>query len=124
MAFVYPNELPDAVRRQLFWIIKRHTSYTAWQRAFDAYDRLFRKMESLLPELADKPLGTYGRGEIPSHNPLHIWPYWEVKQETHQEYRNALARLRRGDKHALGFHGPGPVFRYIDSYISDILCFF
>ena len=34
--YVFPNELPDDLRRQLFWAIKRHTSYTAWARAFAA----------------------------------------------------------------------------------------
>jgi hypothetical protein len=121
--FLYPNELPDSVRRQWFWIIKRHTSYTAWQRAIDAYDRLFRKMESLVPELANKPLGTYGLGEIPSHKPLRIWPDWDVERREHQRYLDALARLRRGDKHALGF-GSEPVLGGIDEDIyNGIFCF-
>jgi hypothetical protein len=80
-------------------------------------------MESLVPELANKPLGTYGLGEIPSHDPLRIWPNWEPGQERHRRYSTALARLRRGDKHALGFRGE-PVFGGIDALIyNGIFCF-
>ena len=61
---VLPNELPDDLRRQLFWLVKRHTSYTAWVRAFAAFDAVINKMESLLPELAAKPFGTYGLGVV------------------------------------------------------------
>jgi hypothetical protein len=122
--FLYPNELPDSIRRQWFWIIKRHTSYTAWKRAMKAYDNLFRKMESLLPELANKPFGTYGFGEIPSHDPFRIWPNWDLGQERHRRYLDALVRLRRGDKHALGFLKSGPVLGGIDGDLYNLFCFF
>ena len=95
-AWLLPEQLPDAVRRQLFWVIKRHSSYTAWARAFAAFDAVINKMESLLPELAAKPFGTYGVGLPPDTKPFTIWPGWEYKLKWRCEYRAALARLRRG----------------------------
>ena len=108
-AWLLPEQLPDAVRRQLFWVIKRHSSYTAWARAFAAFDAVINKMESLLPELAAKPFGTYGVGLPPDTKPFTIWPGWEYKLKWRCEYRAALARLRRGDKRALGIVPPAPL---------------
>ena len=119
-----PADLPDAVRRQLFWIIKRHTSYTAWARAFVAFDALIRKMESLLPELAAKPFGTYGLGLPPDTKPFTVWPDWEHKLKLHRDYRAALARLRKGDKRALGTVPPEPVLGWQDWPCEALLCFF
>lgn len=121
---LYPNELPDSVRRQLFWIIKRHSSYTAWQRAFAAFDRLFRKMESLLPELASKPFGTYGVGLPPHTKPFSVWPNWDLKQSWHRDFRIALARLRKGDKHVLGLLPPRPVLGGMLGRMTSLLLFF
>ena len=119
-----PADLPDAVRRQLFWIVKRHTSYTAWARAFAAFDALIRKMESLIPELAAKPFGTYGMGLPPHTEPFTIWPGWEYKLKWHRKYRAALARLRKGDKRALGTVPPEPVLGWQDWPCEALLCFF
>ena len=119
-----PADLPDTVRRQLFWIIKRHTSYTAWARAFAAFDALIDKMESLLPELAAKPLGTYGVGLPPRTEPFTVWPGWEYKLTWRGEYRAALTRLRKGDKAALGTAPPKPVLGWQDWPCEALLCFF
>ena len=119
-----PADLPDAVRWQLFWVIKRHTSYTAWARAFAAFDALIRKMESLLPELAAKPFGTYGLGLPPDTKPFTVWPDWEHKLKLHRDYRAALARLRKGDKRALGTVPPEPVLGWQDWPCEALLCFF
>ena len=120
----YPDQLPDNIRRQIFWITKRHTSYTAWARAFAAYDRLLRKMESLLPELASKPYGTYGQGLPPHTRVFNIWPAWDVRQQLHQYFRIALTRLRRGDKSVLGFLSPRSGMRDAYEQTRDLLCFF
>ena len=119
-----PADLPDAVRRQIFWIIKRHTSYTAWARAFAAFDALIRKMESLLPELAAKPFGTYGIGLPPDTKPFTVWPGWEYKLRWRCKYRTALDRLRKGDKGALGTAPLEPVLGWQDWPCEALLCFF
>ncbi len=122
--YMYACELPDAVRRQLFWLIKRHTSYTAWARAFDAYERLFRKMESLLPELANNPLGTYGLLRDPYRpKPFDIWPYWHLEQERYRGLRAALARLRKGDKSVLG-DDTAAALPIMARHAQDLLQFF
>ncbi len=100
--WIYPNELPEQVRRQWFWIIKRHTSYTAWLRAYEAYERLISKMESLLPELHGKPYGTYGIG-LGTHYE-HIfkeWPAWEGEKVKKARFQKSLSMLRAGDKRVL-----------------------
>ena len=121
---LFPDELADELRRQLFWIVKRHSSYTAWARAFDAFDALIRKMESLLPELAAKPFGTYGMGLPPDTEPFSIWPDWKCKLSWHSEYRAALARLRKGDKRALGFIPPAPLLALQAGRCQNLVYFF
>ena len=121
---LFPDELPDELRRQLFWIVKRHSSYTAWARAFDAFDALIDKMESLLPELAAKPFGTYGIGLPPDTKPLIVWPEWDYKLNWHSEYRAALARLRRGDKRALGIIPPAPLLALQAGRCQNLVYFF
>ncbi len=123
-AYDFPDQLPDTVRRQIFWIIKRHTSYTAWARAFAAFDALIRKMESLLPELAAKPLGTYGIGLPPDTKPISKWPHWWYTRRCHRLYRAALTRLRRGDKTTLGENEFLPILILADEYCNDLLRFF
>ena len=124
-AWLLPEQLPDAVRRQLFWVIKRHSSYTAWARAFAAFDAVINKMESLLPELAAKPFGTYGVGLPPDTKPFTIWPDWEYTLKWHRTYRAALARLRKGDKAALGYVGPEPLLSWQTERCNEnLVCFF
>ena len=122
---VLPDQLSDDLRRQLFWLVKRHTSYTAWVRAFAAFDAVINKMESLLPELAAKPFGTYGVGLPPDTKPFTVWPHWEHKLKLHRDYRAALARLRTGDKATLYFKNPGPCLACQTGRCNDYLvCFF
>ena len=122
---VLPDELPDDLRRQLFWLVKRHTSYTAWARAFAAFDAVINKMESLLPELAAKPFGTYGVGLPPDTKPFTIWPDWEYILKWRCEYRAALARLRKGDKAALGYVRPDPRLSWQTERCNEnLVCFF
>ena len=123
--YVFPNELPDDLRRQLFWVIKRHTSYTAWARAFAAFDAVIHKMESLLPELAAKPFGTYGIGLPPDTKPLTVWPHWEYTLNWHRNYRAALAHLREGDKEALGTKTPDYALSFQAELCKyNLVCFF
>lgn len=121
---VLPNELPDDLRRQLFWVIKRHTSYTAWARAFDAFDALICKMDSLRPELAAGSPGIYGVGLPPHTTPISQWPEWWYALKCHRTYHTALTRLRRGDKRALGENGSVAVLVFADSYCEHLLRFF
>ena len=121
---LFPDELADELRRQLFWIVKRHSSYTAWARAFAAFDALIDKMESLLPELAAKPFGTYGIGLPPDTKPLIVWPEWDYKLNWHSEYRAALDRLRKGDKRALGIIPPAPLLALQAGRCQNLVCFF
>ena len=122
---VLPDELPDDLRRQLFWLVKRHTSYTAWVRAFAAFDAVINKMESLLPELAAKPFGTYGVGLPPDTKPFTVWPDWEYILKWRCEYSAALACLRRGDKAALGYVGPEPLLSWqAERCNENLVCFF
>jgi hypothetical protein len=82
-------------------------------------------MESLLPELAGKPFGTYGMGRNPAQEPLSVWPYWDVEQKFHQRYHDVLARLRNGDKHALGFVRRGDLLLgNMPNYLERLMCFF
>ena len=123
--WIFPDQLPDAARRQLFWVIKRHSSYTAWARAFAAFDAVINKMESLLPELAAKPFGTYAVGLPPDSQPFTVWPDWEYILKWRCEYRAALACLRRGDKAVLGIVPSKPLLAtQAESCLFDLAWFF
>jgi hypothetical protein len=81
-----------------FWILKRHTSYTAWERAWRAFAALYQAMECRRPELREGG-SDYG---IPYH-PWNDWPMWEFMVDIGRDMRECLRRLRHGDKSVLAY---------------------
>lgn len=85
--------------RQMFWIFKRHSSYTAWERFADAFEKAYQAMEKARPLLFSAPKGRYGKPG--KDNVWRDWPMWKTMEETRGEVRYCLKHLSAGDKNVL-----------------------
>ena len=105
----------DDISRIAFWLFKRHTSYTAWKRAAEAFFALYDAMAMARPEFtreldlarAQHPEHPYGPQQdpffpdIPPGKPWEDWPMWDVFEDTYAELEVCLGKLRHGDKSVL-----------------------
>jgi Immunity protein 72/Immunity protein 71 len=79
-------------RKKMFWYLKRTTSYTAWKRQADAFDRFAEIFEK---QVQEQPVAKAGESNI-----------WDTNWETSYPevlkcqvlYEKALARLKQGDR--------------------------
>jgi Immunity protein 72/Immunity protein 71 len=83
------GEMTEEDRKKIFWYLKRKTSYTAWKREADAFDRfadIFEKQVSEQPHAHGFMDGT-------------DWePYFPEILKCQVLYEKALAQLKRGDR--------------------------
>jgi hypothetical protein len=85
----YPSEIREEERAQLFFYLKRRTSFTAWQRtgnAFDAFIETVRKQNTHETYVIGTPIDTYWQ------------PILDELLQTQAKYQRGLARLRQGDQ--------------------------
>lgn len=85
--------------RMVFWILKRHTSYTAWERAYKVFEAQYKAMERQRPRL-QSPDARYGT----KYDIWPDWPMWWVMLRIRQGMRECLQRLGQGDKKVLAYH--------------------
>ena len=79
-------------RKKVFWYLKRKTSYTAWKRESDAFDRFADIFEK---QVREEPIATAGE--------LSMWDTnWETSYpeilKCQVLYEKALAQLKQGDR--------------------------
>lgn len=90
-----PQEIKN---RTMFWILKRHTSYTAWERAAQAFFTLYDAMAKVRPEFKNTHSRHYGPAGWPAWAD---WPMWDVMEQAKLHLENCLHKLRQGDKSVL-----------------------
>jgi hypothetical protein len=86
------GEVTQEDRKKIFWLLKRKTSYTAWKREADAFDKFADIFEK---QVMEEPIAKAG--------PLNIWDTnWETSYpeilKCQVLYEKALARLKQGDR--------------------------
>lgn len=97
------NNMSPEERKRLFWYIKRKSSYTAWKREADAFDRfadLFEKqvVEEPTPERVKSLDGT-------------DWEFYFTEiLEAQVDYEDGLMRLRQGDRTVFLYNSLGVLY--------------
>lgn len=86
------GEMTEDDRKKLFWYLKRKTSYTAWKREADAFDKFATVFEK---QVREEPIAKAGEFSLEDMD-------W---QERYREilkcqvlYEKALAQLKQGDR--------------------------
>ena len=81
--------MTDLDRRKIYWYLKRKTSYTAWKREADIFDRF---AEVFAKQIGEQP---HAPGRMDGTD----WPLFRSKVVKAQRcYEQALARLLTGDR--------------------------
>lgn len=93
------KDMTSEDRKKLFWYLKRRTSYTAWKREADAFDRFADIFEKQVIE-------------EPTAGPKNIWcTDWEIHYprvlKAQVDYELALRRLLQGDRTIFQYNSLG-----------------
>jgi hypothetical protein len=99
------GEMTQEDRKKIFWYLKRKTSYTAWKREADAFDRFADIFEK---QVREEPLAS---GPDTLFEPMN----WEERYpeiiQGQVFYEQGLNRLKRGDR-SVWLHNSESVFRH------------
>ncbi|WP_181373297.1 Imm72 family immunity protein [Massilia glaciei] len=87
-------------RRKLFWYLKRRTSYTAWKRVADAFDRFAAKFER---QVREEPVAQ----PIRALDPTRWEQYYPEILKIQVLYEDALERIQQGDMTVLLYNEQG-----------------
>jgi hypothetical protein len=83
------GEMTQEDRKKIFWYLKRKTSYTAWKRQADAFDKFADIFEK---QVMEEP-------HVPGYMDGTDWePYFPEILKCQVLYEKALARLKTGDR--------------------------
>lgn len=86
------GKMAEDDRKKLFWYLKRKTSYTAWKREADAFDRFAEIFER---QVKEEPIAKAGKFDIYDTNWERFYP--EILK-AQMLYEKALVQLLQGDR--------------------------
>jgi hypothetical protein len=91
-------KMSEEDRKKIFWYVKRKTSYTAWKREADIFDRFADVFEKQIREQPHAPGLMGGTDWPPFHSKV-------IKAQVY--YEQALDRLLTGDRTIFLYNGRG-----------------
>lgn len=94
------GDMTEEDRKKIFWYLKRKTSYTAWKREADAFDRFADIFEK---QVIEEPIAP----PVERMGPMNWETSYPEILKCQVFYEKALAQLKRGDRSVFLFNDNG-----------------